>query len=129
MVLRVVLLLAMSVQSPFGLTLCLADDGHAVLELTHGAALCASEIRRHHPEAEILAEHEFARHPCRDVPLLERASYRTTDATPFPAPSLLLLASPVAETANAPAPLAGRFAAIGPPKMTMRSIRSVVLLA
>ena len=127
--LRVILLLAMGVQGPFGLTLCLADDGHAILELAHGAAPCASEVRRHHPDAETLAEHEFARHPCRDVPLLERASYRTADAASLPTQYSVARIYPVTDLGSVRTLLAERFAATGPPKMTMRSIRSVVFLA
>ena len=40
------------VESAMGLSLCIAEDGHASLELAHADETCALEVERHHPELD-----------------------------------------------------------------------------
>ncbi len=57
------------VESAMGLSLCIAEDGHASLELAHADETCALEVERHHPELDEIGAEELAEHPCRDLSL------------------------------------------------------------
>lgn len=52
-------------------SLCLGDDGHATIELTHGDSECWNDARRHHGPQTTLDIRELEHHGCRDVPLVE----------------------------------------------------------
>lgn len=52
-------------------TLCLADDGHATLELAHGDSECWTDVRRHHDGPGALETSELDHHTCNDIPIID----------------------------------------------------------
>lgn len=67
--LAVLFQLAAGLEAPFDLNLCIADDGHTVLEIGHAGGACRNEIERHHPGLASFDLEELAHHPCRDLSL------------------------------------------------------------
>lgn len=57
--------------SGFGLVLCRAGDGHAMIEVAHDETPCFSEIHRHHSSASASgsAHADLEQHRCTDVTL------------------------------------------------------------
>ena len=96
--LALLLQLAAGLEAPFDLNLCIAEDGHTVLELSHADGRCTQEVERHHPEWGALDPDEFAHHPCRDL------SLRTSQCGPSSShPRIRSLANVVANPAGAEA--------------------------
>lgn len=124
--LALLLQLAAGLEAPFDLNLCIAEDGHTVLELAHADGACTQEVERHHPELEALDPEEFAHHPCRDL------NFSTSECGPASAePRIGLLASVAsAPAAGALSHAAARVSHLGdavhPPAVLQR--RTVVLL-
>ena len=67
--LALLLQLAAGFEAPLDLNLCIAEDGHTVLELAHAEGACIREVERHHREWEALDFGGIAHHPCRDLNL------------------------------------------------------------
>jgi hypothetical protein len=59
--------------------LCVADDGHATLEISHGDSDCWTEVRRHHSGPQAFRSSELDHHTCTDIPIVEgRAGHAST---------------------------------------------------
>jgi hypothetical protein len=115
-----------------GLVLCVADDGHVVLETAHADARCTTDYERHHPEPAADAASDVDRHACTDTELRQVASRdgeRTSASSARPAVVAVTLRhewiSAVAPIASAPI---GRGGALHPPG-SLAQRRTVVLLA
>ncbi|MBM4265879.1 MAG: hypothetical protein FJ144_04585 [Deltaproteobacteria bacterium] len=86
------LLLSVSVATSLGLSLCIAKDGHASLELSHADAPCTLEVERHHPEEAAFDARELSHHPCEDRPLTQRTSWMASPYVRMDAPPLVAVA-------------------------------------
>ena len=67
--LALLLQLAAGLEAPLDLNLCIAEDGHTVLELAHADGACIREVERHHREWEALDPEGIAHPLCRDLNL------------------------------------------------------------
>lgn len=90
----VFLQLLVSAETPYGLNLCVAEDGHATLEFSHVEPSCAQDSLRHHPDQRVIDAQDLARHPCKDVPLLGAAEYVKASQRDIPLPLLTALSAP-----------------------------------
>jgi hypothetical protein len=125
----VLLQLCVSGQPALGLTLCLADDGHASLELSHAESPCVREARRHHPGEPVLAADELTHHPCRDIPILENHSCRVTRSPADGLPTLSALPLALFRAFDVVrAVLPTSLDAHRPDELSQRFLRSVILL-
>lgn len=108
-----------------GFALCIAEDGHAAIEVAHLEESCATEVDRHRgPTAAGLGE--LDRHPCTDVALSQPSLRPSLEALPLDSPGRrstdLVLAPP------RPHAIARRVAAdLVPPHL--RALSKIVLLA
>ena len=102
-VLALLVLLLVGLEVPAGLALCVADDGHAAIELAHAEQPCTSHLLRHHPEVPALglAASDLDGHPCRDIPLLECSARREPPAARAVGRDVIVLVSAVAPPARA----------------------------
>ena len=64
-----------------GLVLCIAEDGHVALELSHAAARCVADYRRHHPEPLSDIGSDLDSHACTDTVLGSAPAWRDADPT------------------------------------------------
>lgn len=81
-----------------GFNLCIGEDGHAGIELSHADVECWSEVRRHHASEPSLAPHELAHHPCTDILISAGRASRAPEARwfrPPPAARAEILRPPV----------------------------------
>jgi len=58
--------------------LCVADDGHSTIEVSHGDSDCWTEVRRHHAGTTALDRTELGRHSCTDIPIVEAGAGHTS---------------------------------------------------
>lgn len=79
--------LSASVATSLGLSLCVAKDGHASLELSHADTPCTLEVERHHPDEAAFDAHELSHHPCEDRPLVQCASWMASSQKRLDAPA------------------------------------------
>lgn len=126
--LSLALQLALSLQPSFGLTLCLADDGHATFELSHAELPCTNDLRRHHPGEQRYDADELEHHSCRDIPILETRSYRPSNVAPPLVPPLVLGAPPRSDVPAPPQAFHSTNRARCPCELSSRFLRSVILL-
>lgn len=120
--------LLVGLNGPFGIGLCVAEDGHTTIELTHADTQCGADARRHHSDMEVLDSSEFERHPCRDVPLLQsRPCTRAADARLVPPAAAALPVVPpcLPQGSVQVSHIADHDSA---PPLTLNSIRSIVLI-
>lgn len=106
--------------------LCVADDGHATLEISHGDLDCWTDVRRHHSGPQALRSSELDHHTCTDIPIVEgRAGHAST-----PRPSSAVLAVSPAPPVMDVAPRSYRVGVVldGRVAQALSSRRSVVLL-
>ncbi len=85
-----------------GFNLCIGEDGHAGIELSHADAECWSEVRRHHASQPSLEPHELAHHPCTDILISSGRASRAPEASwfgPPPATHAAVLQRPLARSA------------------------------
>jgi hypothetical protein len=110
-----------------GFNLCIGEDGHAGIELSHADVECWSEVRRHHASGPLLGSHELAHHPCTDILISAGRASRAPEASwfgPPPATRAAELQRPVAR----PAAIA-RFAGLRSIEVqALRARRTVVLI-
>jgi hypothetical protein len=125
-VLRLLIVLLAGLELPAGLSVCVADDGHATIELAHAELPCTSHVRRHHPDSVVEANH-LGEHPCRDLPFLGASARR--DA---PSSRLVLAEGAPAQAAALPVPTAwtidARLSSPSTPHGSSGPRRSIVLL-
>jgi len=110
-----------------GFNLCIGEDGHAGIELSHADVECWSEVRRHHASEPSLTPHELAHHPCTDILISSGRASRAPEARwfgPPPAARAEVTPPPLVLTA-AVAPYAEQLA-IG--LQTLDARRTVVLI-
>lgn len=69
------IVLLAGLELPTGLSVCVAEDGHATIEVAHAELPCTSHLRRHHPDGAVEASH-LGEHPCRDLPFLGESARR-----------------------------------------------------
>jgi hypothetical protein len=79
-VLRLLIVLLAGLELPAGLSICVAEDGHATIEVAHAELPCTSHLERHHPDDAVEANHLGA-HPCRDLPFLETSVRRDASSS------------------------------------------------
>jgi hypothetical protein len=110
----------------FGRVLCVASDGHVVVEVAH-AGSCETETRRHHDRDEPGALRGCGDHPCTDVALSHPAWHgrsRALDDATAPYATVVphaIEATAVATVVTTPSP--------GPhDPVALRARRTVVLL-
>ena len=79
----VCVLLQLGVATSFaqGLVLCVADDGHVAVELSHVAARCVADYRRHHPEPLSDMGSDLDSHACTDTVLGSAPAWRHAEPT------------------------------------------------
>jgi len=120
--------LLVGLNGPFGIDLCVAEDGHTTVELTHADTQCGVDAWRHHSEVEVLDSSELERHPCRDVPLLQsRPCTRTADARLLPpATAVFSVAPPALPQGPGQASLISDHD--DAPPRALNSIRSIILI-
>jgi len=113
---------------PFDIDLCVAEDGHATIELPHADTPCGVDAQRHHADVEVLDPAEFERHPCRDVPLLQsRPCTRTADARLVPPGTAALPATPPSQPQSLVQASLSVDHDVAPP-LTLNAIRSIILI-
>ena len=82
-----------------GFNLCIGEDGHAGIELSHAGAECWSEVRRHHGSEPSLPPLELAQHPCTDILISSGLASRAPEVSwfgPPPVTRAAVLQRPVA---------------------------------
>ena len=120
--------LLVGLNGPFGIGLCVAEDGHTTLELRHADTRCGVDARRHHSEVEVLDAAEFERHPCRDIPLLESRPCSRTAETRLVPPAAAVFPVGPPSLARGPDEVVLTADHDGAPPLTLDSIRSVILV-
>ena len=122
--------LTVSLHPARGLVLCMAEDGHATLELAHPESDCVGDAQRHHPDERSFAADELKRHPCVDVALPASQSYRAPKAPSCSTASLSFLPAvpfAVSNPAVVSLPTRSESASLrGRPQSLLRSVILVV---
>jgi len=111
------------------LSLCIAEDGHRAVELSHHERPCRREVQRHHPSQDVHPGHGEDEHPCRDVPFVRDLPTHPTAPRAGVQPTIVALPSIVlgATTRGWTAPVPASQRASRPPGLSAR--RTVVIQA
>lgn len=118
--------LQLAASAPLDLNLCIAEDGHAGLEVAHGDGKCLSEVTRHHPHQGAFAEADLDHHPCRDLSLeTDECGPGSSSPRPLP-PALVSSPALAAPLVGLSAPVVTGESARYPPEEAR--IRTTVLL-
>lgn len=116
-----------------GLVLCVADDGHVAVELSHVATRCAADYRRHHPEPLSEMGSDLDPHACTDTVLGSTPAWRHADLASSMASRPIAVRAILSSRQTDRATLVARARASadgnGPFDCRIGHLRSVVLVA